>query len=58
MSWLNWLELRWLVEKLEDRLFWWLERRWRQRSTIEDLKRHRAWLILDIHTKGGTVDPK
>jgi hypothetical protein len=40
-----------LLTKLEDRLFWWLDRRWRDRATVEQLKRHREWMALDISVK-------
>lgn len=46
--------MKWLRE-LEERLFWWLYKRWRHRATINELVRHREWLILDIHVKGGSV---
>lgn len=44
-----------MILKLEERVFWWLYRRWRERSSSEDLIRHRQWLVLDIHVKGGKV---
>ena len=44
-----------MLKKLEERLFWFLERRWREQATIDDIVRHRQWLVLDIHVKGGNV---
>ena len=44
-----------MLKKLEERLFWFLEARWRNRATVDDIVRQRQWLILDITTKGGTA---
>lgn len=43
------------MQILEERVFWWLYRRWRSRATVDELVRHREWLVVDIHAKGGKV---
>jgi len=39
--------------KLEDWLFWWVYPRWRARASLQEIKRFREWLSLDVHIKSG-----
>lgn len=40
-----------IFRKLEDSLYWWLERRWRHRATLQEIKIQRMWLKLDESIK-------
>jgi len=42
-----------ILREFEDWLFWKLWARWRDRATLQQIKRHREWLSLDVSIKSG-----
>jgi hypothetical protein len=37
-----------MLNRLEDRLFWWLWSRWRKRASTDDLESHISWTQFEV----------